>query len=178
MSLRTTDGVFEKTYDKRIIVLEANNRNQTLDPRSINFSIKLASPLRDVVAITPIEVKLDGYDITNLGTVLLDVNGYQHTIVDSFLADNADSTQSATGLLPLTMTTTGCSFKYDQCPTNLGIDPYTYVFDPVESTIRRFQVRLLNPNGTQYDYTEGTENDFNLMVKLVVYMKREKYSRI
>ncbi|NBX51806.1 hypothetical protein EBT25_18165, partial [bacterium] len=112
MSLRITDGIFEKTYDKKLILIDSDNRNVITDTTTSEFTIQLSESLRDVVAITPVQVLFNGsFSATN---ILLDINGYRHTTVDKYDASSLQHVASVTGFLPLNVATTGVTFNYQQ----------------------------------------------------------------
>lgn len=177
--LPITDEVVEKKYDRVNIVLDhahvginsgdSSSFNLKNTGSAHNYTITLPSQLKDVVAVT-----LTGIDINN-GL------GNSFTLNDSIYIGINDYNLVMTGSLKLppifyriTLGTSGYTHYNLSNPTNLGMNTYTYVCDPIVGKLDKFNVRFFRNDGNFYSFPEGT----NVIISLTVYCKRNKYSRI
>ena len=160
-----TETNTEKIYDKKMVVLEAQH-DATRSVTS-SFSIDLNSggfgELRDVIGLHLHSLEIVPRDGTNLAT------GMTNSSVYVTLNDYANIVTGISTLPPVfarvTVTSTGgTSFQ--------SSDNEVYMLDPVVGKLSKFKVSLLTKSGAEYD----TKNN-NVIITLVVYTKRNKYSR-
>ena len=156
----------EKIYDKKFIVLEAQH-DATTATRSVtsSFTIDLNSggfgELRDVIGLHLYSLEIVPRDGTSLVSMA-------NTSVYVTLNDYANIVNGVSTLPPVfarvTVATTGVSF--------LSQDSEVYMFDPIVGKLSKFRVTLLTKSGAEYD----TKNN-NVIITLIAYTKRNKYSR-
>lgn len=175
-TLPTTDLVREKTYDKKVVVINSDYVDTT---STSAFTYRLTTPLRDVVAVRLLAVELEadvGQELTQ-GDVYVAVNDYNLVYADynksgvrstiyGFSFVNISSFGSTDPVLTFTV-------KNDSPLIDFATDPHTYVLDPVLGSLDRFDVKFFDGTGDIYD----TKNAI-VRLKLAVYMKRNKFSRI
>jgi hypothetical protein len=162
-----TETNTEKIYDKKMIVLEAQH-DATTTTRSVtsSFSIDLNSggfgELRDVIGLHLHSLEIVPRDGTSLvsmanSSVYVTLNDYTNIVtgISTLPPVFARVTVTSTG---------GTSFQ--------SSDNEVYMLDPVVGKLSKFKVTLLTKSGAEYD----TKNN-NVIITLVVYTKRNKYSR-
>ena len=183
--LPITDEVIERKYDKVNIVLDysdvstSNSASAVLGKNNVNlvntgtdpnnFTIMLPNVLKDVVGVCLTGVDIyDSVGTQTSNTTYLSINDYSMIM-------------SGNPLLPPTfyrigLTGSGYTAYNLSNPTNLGMNTYTYVADPIIGKLDRFNIKFYNNSGTLYSFTN--KNTLRVVVTLTVYMKRNKYSRI
>ena len=156
----------EKIYDKKFIVLEAQH-DATTATRSVtsSFTIDLNSggfgELKDVIGLHLYSFEIVPRDGTTLATI-------ENTSVYVTLNDYANIVSGVSTLPPVfarfTVATNG---KYFQ-----SSDSEVYMFDPIVGKLSKFRVTLLTKSGAEYN-----TNNNNVIITLIAYTKRNKYSR-
>ena len=182
-NLPITDEVIERKYDKVNIVLDyahvalsnaastsstsVNLVNRGSSPN--NFTIMLPTPLKDVVGVCLTGVDIfDSSQGQTVDTVYLSINDYNMITSGNPLLPPAFY---RIGLIGYGYTAYNLSN-----PTNLGMNTYTYVADPIIGKLDRFNVKFYKNDGTLYTF--NNLNTLRVVVTLTVYMKRNKYSRV
>jgi len=151
-----------------LVVIDSNHRNTNLNPNVNNFTIDLEkanqSAFRDVLGMKLVSYTIYGGSI-NLtpSSIYLQINDYKHAIVgtSSISSAFANFVVSATGV-----THTDTSSVLLEC------DPNTHIFNPVLGNLRKFNVSLLNSDGSLFNM-----QDYKISMTFAVYTKRVKYTR-
>jgi len=164
--LETTDEVIEKKYDRWSLSIElahaVSGSNQN------NFTVLLPNPIKDVVGVCLIGVEIMSPSSTAFtpGGVYIGINNY-----DLLRTGNNSIPPS---LYRFYMPTTGVTINHLSNPTNLGMNVYTYVPDPIVPRLDRMKINLYTNTGAKYI----TPSDATVCVNLTIYAKRNKYSRV
>jgi len=149
--------------EKNIIVLDSNHRNININAKTNNFIINLDT-IRDVLAIKLIKFDIyGGRSSLQLSSIYLQINDYKHTILGN------DNIKSA--FANFITSKDGLSY-YDTSSVYLETDPNTYVFNPVAGKLNKFEISILKSDGSLFDTL-----DYNVVINLAIYTKRNKFSR-
>lgn len=168
-TLPISDGMVEKKYDRTLIVLNTLNITGSSPNK---FTMKLSSPLRDVVAIKLLGIEIRPANNNSLftGEVFVNINDYYNTTVPYNI--NGQQYERKT-FANFYVEGPGLVFNNRDLATTLSLDPYTYIFDPIQSSLDRFDIQITNNAGALYD-TLGRP----VKIVLAVYTKRHKFSRV
>lgn len=152
----------------KLLVLDSEHRNTTLYPNTNNFQIDLEkvnqAPLRDVLAIKLIKFDIFGGGLAlDKRSVYLRINDFNHSIVGTANINFAYAN--------FITNSTGLNF-HDTSSVLLETDPNVYTFNPVRGNLRKFDVSILNADGTLYD-----TKDHKVVMTFAIYSKRNKYTR-
>lgn len=136
------DNYINTPYRVSNLILDSSFK--TLNYGDNDFVLKLSDPLKNVAAIRILRTEF--YNSSNLNTfennfenVYLYLNGY----INTFLANNTN-TQIYGRLIAGTET-------YPSVSGDIKQDPYIYFFRPIENSLNRFHIKLLNSDGSLYD---------------------------
>lgn len=170
-TLPISDGMVEKKYDRKIVVINTDNFDLT-NGETNPFLAKMSSPFRDVVA-----VKLLSFEIRSSSEysfiareVFLQINDFRVMTVEY----NKNGTQhQRDAFASFYLDAAGIIFSNRDLATTLSLDPYTYIFDPIQSSLDRFNIQIIENDGSIVD-----TNQFPVKIVLAVYTKRNKFSRI
>lgn len=152
----------------KLLVLDSEHRDTALYSSVNNFQIDLdkvnQSLLRDVLAIKLIKFDIyGGSQSLSQKSIYLRINDYNQVILGTpninFAFANFISNSS------------GVAF-HDSSSVLLETDPYIYTFNPVKSTLGKFEITIVNADGTLYD-----TKDHKVAISLAIYTKRIKYTR-
>jgi 3-isopropylmalate dehydratase small subunit len=119
------------------------------------FLLELSDPLKNVYAIRIL--RTDFVNTTNSNPIYnayLYLNGYINTILANGL-----NTRIYTKLFNNTNI-------YPSVSSDITMDPYIYIFKPIDSILNKFNIQIMNADGTLYDFGE---NSINLTITLAVY---------
>lgn len=127
--------------------------NDSKNNNNGDFVIKLATPLRNVFAVRLLKSELL-YSFPNMNEgIYLYLNGYkllirseQKDTIDLFARINIGIT------------------NFQCVTTNILDDPYTYILNPIQLKLDRFDVKVLNDNNKV-----RSENSFNLVLHLAIF---------
>lgn len=128
----------------RISNLILDSSFKTLNFGDNDFVLKLSDPLKNVAAIRILRTEF--YNSTNINkfensfdNVYLYLNGY----INTYLANDIN-TQIYGRLIAGTET-------YPSVSGDIKQDPHIYFFRPIENSLNRFHIKLLNSDGSLYD---------------------------
>lgn len=151
------------------IILDSTFRDLAAYPNANDFVVKLVEPLRNVVAIRLLrtefyqpsnttgyfvlnEVRIPLQVYNNIANAYLYLNGYTSTNVA-----NDTSTTFFGRIGPGTEI-------YPAITGDPTLDPYIYIMQPIEPKLRRFHVKLMNADRSDYAVTNA-----RVIITLAVY---------
>lgn len=143
----------------RVNNLILDSSYKSLNYSDNDFVLKLSDPLKNVAAIRILRTEFINIDKPNIyeknfDNIYLYLNGYTNT----FIADE-NNTQIYGRLL-------GGNETYPAISGDIRNDPYIYIFRPIEHSLSRFHIKLLNHDGSLYNL-EGYRA--KVVITLAVY---------
>lgn len=134
-------------------ILDANDRNKTTYPNINHFIIKSTEPFRSVFAIRLLKSELN-YVSSALGRgIYVSLNNYKLL----YRNETQDITNMFARISP--------GVENHLCvTTNILDDPYTYILNPLEPKLQRFEVNLYDSNNVLFD-----DKQFNLVLHLAIF---------
>lgn len=120
-----------------------------------NFTVQLADPIKNVYAIRILFTYF--YNSTTnapINGAFLYLNGYINTLLA-----NGMNTRIYTKLYNNTNV-------YPAVSSDISMDPYIYIFRPVQSQLNKFNVQIMKSDGTLYNFTN---DKINISITLAVY---------
>lgn len=154
--LPTTYRVTNLILDSYFVATNYRKNSNLLN----QFILKLSDPLRNVVAIRILRTEFinltDSQDINYvaLKNAYIYFNGY----INTFIA-NETNTQIYGRLIAGTEIYPGIS-------SDIRNDPFVYIFRPIENSLSRFEIKILNGDGSLYDFHD---NNIQIVITLAVY---------
>lgn len=135
------------------VLLDSNDRNKTTFVSPTNYVLKLATPLRNVFAVRLLKSEFLYNSLTLGNGVYVYLNGYK------LLIRNQEQ-----DILSLFARITPGINDFQCVTTNILDDPYTYILNPMEPKLDRFEVQL-------YDADNKKKEDvhFNLIMHLAIF---------
>ncbi len=158
-------------YHTSTLIIDSAFRDINMHPHPNNFVVKLTEPLKDVAAIRLLRTEYydpssnNGYFVINqvkvplqlysMESAYLYLNGY------SLLEMTNDTTNEVFGRLAVG------TESYPAITSDITNDPFVYIFRPQEPKLRRFHVKLMNPDGSLY-----TTQSARVILTLAVYCQK------
>jgi hypothetical protein len=139
-------------YKIQQVLLDSNDRNNAVYPTK--FTLKLANSLKNVFAIRLLKSELLYTSSSpSQDGIYLYLNGYK------LLMRNEDQDTMAL----FSRITTGVN-DFQCVTTNILNDPYTYILNPIEPKLNRFDIQC-------FDYNNNVKTDvlFTLVLHLAVF---------
>lgn len=135
------------------VLLDSNDRNKTTFPNPTKYVLKLATPLRNVFGVRLLKSELLYNSLTLGNGVYVFLNGYKLLI--------RNETQDSISLFA--RITPGVN-DFQCVTTNILDDPYTYILNPMEPKLDRFEIQL-------YDSDNKIKEDthFNVLMHLAIF---------
>lgn len=142
------------TYRVSNVILDSSFKSENFADN--NFILKLSDPLKNVVALRILRTEFlnTSNKNNNFDNVYLYLNGY----INTYLA-NETNTQIYGRLIAGTETYTAIS-------SDIRNDPFIYIFRPIENSLSKFEIKLLNADGSLYDLQN---NNSSIIITLAVY---------
>ena len=165
-SLETTDEVIEKKYDRWSLSIELAHANPGSNAN--NFTVSLPNIIKDVVGICLVGVELQSPSSSNFNT------GGVYVSINNFDLLRTGNNSIPPSIYRFYMPSTGVTINHLSNPTNLGMNVYTYVPDPIIPRLDRIMVNLYTNTGAKYT----APADATVCINLAIYAKRNKYSRV
>lgn len=135
------------------VLLDSNDRNKTTFVSPTKYVLKLATPLRNVFGIRLLKSELLYHSLTLGNGIYVALNGYKLLIRN----------QDQDSLSLFARITPGVN-DYQCVTTNILDDPYTYILNPMEPKLDRFEIQI-------YDADNKLKEDthFNLLMHLAIF---------
>lgn len=135
------------------VILDSNDRNKTSYPNPSQFVLKVATPLRNVFGIRLLKSELLYHSLTPGNGIYLSLNGYKLLLRNEV----QDSLSLFARITP------GIN-DYSCVTTNILDDPYTYILNPMEPKLQRFEVSIYD-----HDNQLKVDTHFNLLLHMAVF---------
>jgi hypothetical protein len=133
------------------VLLDSNDRNTSAYPTPANFILKLATSLNKVFAIRLL--KSEYIASTTAKGMYLYLNGYKLLIRN----EAQDITTLFARITPGTN-------DFQSVTSNILEDPYTYICNPIQPRLNRFEIKTL-----EYDNTLKQDTDFELILHFAIF---------
>ena len=151
------------------IILDSEHRDKSVYPNVNDYTIRLQESLRNVVAIRLMRTEFYspsntfGYFVINEARVPLQIYNVEHAYLylNGYIST---AVANDTNIALFGRIGPGTEF-YPAITGDPLMDPYIYVFRPVEPRLRKFQVKLLQADGALYNYTANAR----VVMTLAVY---------
>lgn len=165
-TLATTDEVIEKKYERFNFCAELIH--SVTGGNANNYTVIIPTPIKDVVGICLVGVEIMSPSSTafTTGGIYVSINDYNLVGTGNNLIHPA--------IYRFYMPSSGVTITHLSNPTNLGMNVFTYVPDPILGKLDRFKIKFYNTSGALYTFP----NDTTVCVSVTVYAKRNKYSRV
>lgn len=157
-------------YKQHIVVLDSDDRDKSIYPDVNHWVLKLSSHIKNAIAIRLIRAE---YTTTESFSTLL-INNQQVPIqvfntVSAFISLN-DYRKLRLGNEEEVSIFSQISPGIEVMPpvtNNFLVDPYAYVFNPIEQKLRKFQVKLVNSRGELIPFDDHSK--IRIILTLAVY---------
>lgn len=135
------------------ILLDSNDRDKSIYPNMSNYVLKAATHFRNVFGVRLLKSELLYHSLTQGNGVYLALNDYR------LLVRNEKQDQLAL----FARITPGIN-DFQCVTTNILDDPYTYILNPMEPKLLRFEMKLYDSDNTLIK-----DNHFNLILHLAIF---------
>ena len=135
------------------ILLDSNDRDKSIYPNMSNYVLKAATHFRNVFGVRLLKTELLYHSLTQGNGVYLALNDYR------LLVRNEKQDQLAL----FARITPGIN-DFQCVTTNILDDPYTYILNPMEPKLLRFEMKLYDSDNTLIK-----DNHFNLILHLAIF---------
>lgn len=142
------------TYKVSNIILDSSFKKAGQNDN--NFVLKLSDPLKNIVALRILRTEFINY--TNPDKLFDNSYLYLNGYINTYLA-NETNTQFFGRLIAGTETYTSIS-------SDIRNDPFIYIFRPIEHSLSRFDIKILNADGSLYN-PKG--DGISVVITLAVY---------
>lgn len=148
---------FNQLTKSKIIVINTANIDSDSVIRwvsPVDFSVRIPSKIYEVQAIKLVSLDISFNYSTNveslpkLNTVVVRLNDINRITSPSNAIDGAYALITPT----LNGTTSSSHFHFENNKMDIFHDPYSYIFSPEKASMDRIDFKLLNSDGTTYDY--------------------------
>lgn len=140
-------------YKIHQVLLDSNDRDKTIYPNMNHFVLKAATHFRNAFGVRLLKSELLYHSLTPGNGVYLALNGYR------LLVRNEKQDQ-----IPLFARITPGINDFQCVTTNILDDPYTYILNPMEPRLLRFEMNLY-----ESDNVLIKDNHFNLILHLAIF---------
>ena len=140
-------------YKIHQILLDSNDRDKNIFPNMNNYVLKAATHFRNVFGVRLLKSELLYHSLTPGNGVYLALNDYR------LLVRNEKQDQVAL----FARITPGIN-GFQCVTTNILDDPYTYILNPMEPKLLRFEMKLYDSDNTLIK-----DNHFNLILHLAIF---------
>jgi hypothetical protein len=155
-------------YRLYTVILDSAHRNREQYPYSNDFVLKLQENMRNVVAIRILKTEyyqsenMLGYMVFNDIRIPLQANNVEHAYL--YLNGYINTVIANESNIPLFGRIGPGTEQYPSISANPFDDPYIYMMRPVEPKMRRFHIKLLTADGSQY-----MAQDSRVVITLALY---------
>lgn len=135
-------------------IIDANDRNKTSYPNLNTFIIKATESFKNVFAIRLLKSELTYVsNALGRGGIYIYLNNYKLV----YRNETQDSLNLFARINP--------GVENNVCvTTNILDDPYTYILNPMEPKLQRFEVKLYDHKNNLFD-----DNQFNIVLQLAIF---------
>lgn len=150
------------------IIIDSAHRDTDLFPQCNDFVVRLVENLRNVAAVRILKTEFyqssnsPGFMVFNDIQIPLQSNSVEHAYL--YLNGMINTAIANDTNIPLFGRVGPGTEMYPSIAANPLDDPFVYVMRPIEPKMRKFHVRLLQPDGTLYPV-----EDARIIIVLAVY---------
>jgi len=150
----TLENYVPSSFEVQNLIIDSDFISSSFDTYN-NFTLQLAESFKNVYAIRLLSTNLVNLTTNNpINNAFLYLNGYINTILANGL-----NTRIYTKLF-------NNAHEYPAVSSDISMDPYIYIFKPVQSILNKFNIQILNGDGTSYNFGSDT---INISITLAIY---------